>query len=906
MWGMYNGICQYFGNTPTYAMYSAQAVSNTIPDSMHTGQIVSVSITMRNKGVLWSEAHAFRLGAPSGSDPFAGNRQTLGSSSVDNNGTYAFTFNFTAPSTPGPYTTTWRMVRDGYAWFGDTVTKSVVVQPGTVDIEPPTVPGSLTAESTDYNRVHLSWTASTDNVSVATYEIWRNGALAATVAHPTVTYDETTLTGGTTYTYQVRAKDSSNNYSGFSNSSVTKTWSIIAQTSFPDLTLWTAGRVADLTYRGVSLDSGVGSTLTGGSGAPSGRADIGSAGTNGSYSYLGFAAPFAVGYIECSFDDTSASNNSRQGISFRKFTNDDPTLPRLVYFLGIDSTISGGPSAYTYEVFSASALWTKIVSSKTRSAAWHRFRISVDGSQVYFVVDGTQIGSLAEPVEGPEGCNRFYIGHNYNVNQTGWYDDFLAVFPSPPTPTMGTPSAIGADRVTWNYTRGNKNWEQGFYIRDLGGALKATGARGSTSVIETGLAANTFYTRTASAFNGTLESNVSSSASATTLSTAPTSSNISVTPAIQVWANAAFTVSTTIAFGAGGVQYFGYVFDQSATHTWDGSEPAWNSGTLQVSGTATGDNWYLHVRGFNSQDVANGSLDLGPFYWDVSAPIVTSVTDDGEWTASTSELHAVWSATDEGSGVASYEYAIGTSAGGTDVRDWTSVGSATEVTATGLALSEGPTYYISVRATDAVGNLGDAVSSDGIAVAPLAAKISDAKVLAADAPCRLLGKPVVAAFAGRLYIEEEDRSSGIAVVTGASAAVNDRIDVAGTLSGIAEERSIGASYLKVVGSGGAIAPVFLAAGKVGGSAFGPAPGPVGGVGLNNVGLLVCVCGITSGRNPATGEFAVTDGSGSIKVVAPGLTLPSDGVFARVVGVARLDVSLLPFLSPRSDSDIRPF
>lgn len=906
MWGMYNGICQYFGNTPTWAMYSAQAVSNTIPDSMHTGQIVSVSVTMRNKGVLWQEAHGFRLGAPSGSDPFAGNRQTLGSASVNNNGTYSFTFNFTAPSTPGTYTTTWRMVRDGYAWFGDTVTKQVVVQPGTIDIDPPTVPGNLVAESTDYNKAHLSWTASTDNVSVASYEIWRNGASVATVSHPTVTYDDTTLSGGTTYTYQVRAKDTSSNYSGFSNSSVAKTWTIIAQTSFPNLTGWTAGRVADGTYRGVSLDSGVGSSMAGGSGAPSGRADIGSAGTNGSYSYLGFAAPFAVGYIECSFKDSSANDTSRQGISFRKFLNDDPTQPRLVYFLGIDSAISGGRAAYTYEVFSATALWTKTVSTFARSAGWHRFRISMDGSQVYFVVDGTQVGAPAEPVESPEGCNRFYIGHNYNVNQTGWYDDFLAVFPSPPTPTMGAPSAIGADRITWNYARGNKNWEQGFYVRDLGGALKATGARGSTSVVEAGLAANTLHTRTVSAFNGTLESNVSSQASATTLSTAPSTSNMSVTPAKQVWTKVAFTVSTTIPFGPGGVEYFRYQFDQSPAYAWAGDEPAWNGGALEVSGTETGTNWYLHLKGFNSVGVANGTLDLGPFYYDIAAPLIASVTDDGDWTASTTELHAVWSASDVGSGVAGYEYAVGTTSGGAEVRDWTSAGLVTEITAGGLALTEGPTYYISVRATDAVGNTGDPVSSDGIAVAPLAAKISDAKVLGAGAACRLLGKAVVGAFDGRVYIEELDRSSGMAVVTSATPALGDTIDIAGVLSGTSEERSISASYLKVVGSGVVIDPVFMVVSKVGGSAFGPAPGKVGGVGLNNIGLLVCVSGLTSGRNPATGEFTVTDGSGGVKVSAPGVIPPDDGVFVRVVGVARLDTGLAPFISRRLDIDIRQF
>lgn len=902
MWGMYNGICQYFGNTPTWAMYSSEYVSDTIPASMHTGETVPVSITFRNRGVLWDEAHGFRLGAVGDSDPFAGNRQSLGSASINPGATATFTFNFVAPSTPGTYITDWRMVRDGHAWFGETLSKQVVVQPGTVDIEPPSVPGNLQSDATDYNRVNLSWTASTDNVAVTSYEVWRNGTLAATVTHPTTAYSDTGRTQGTTYTYQVRAKDSSNNYSDFSNSSSAKTWTIVAQDSFANLNAWTPAQVADGTIRGCTLDAGTGSDLPGGSGPPSARADVGSAGTNGSYSYLGFPASFAVGYIECSFKDTSTSNNSRQGISFRKFLNDNPTLPRLVYFLGLDSTLGYG--GYDCEVFSASAGWTKHQDTGGgRIIGWRRFKVAIDGSNALFYVDGNLKDTFPEPVEGPEGCNRFYIGYNYNVNQTGWYDDFLAVFPSPPTPAMGAPSGVGTDRITWNYTEGSKDWEQGFYIRDTDGTLKASGARNSTSVTETGLSPNTTYSRTVSAYNGTLESNASSAQSATTLSTPPTAGSISASPPTATWTNGAFSFTSTVPFGAGGVDHYRYHFDQSPTHSWDGTEPAWTGGTLMVSAATTGANWYLHVRGFNSAGVANGTLDLGPFYYDGSGPIVTVVDDGGEWTASTSKLSAAWAAADAGSGIASYEYALGTSPGGADVRDWTPAGSATEVTAGGLGLSEGNVYYFSVRATDAVGNVGPALSSDGIRVAPLAARISDARLLPAGAPCRMLAKPVVAAFGSRLYIEEPDRSAAIAIVSEAAAGVGDLVDLAGVLSASSEERSIACDYAEVVGTGGAVAPMWMLAGRIGGADFGPTPGAAGGLGLNNVGLLVGVCGLTSGRNPETGEFRVSDGSGSVKVLAAGLTLPDDGAFVRVVGVSRLDGSLAPFVAPRSQADI---
>ncbi|MGB3949035.1 MAG: T9SS type A sorting domain-containing protein, partial [Bacteroidia bacterium] len=62
---------------------------------------------------------------------------------------------------------------------------------------------------------------------------------------------------------------------------------------------------------------------------------------------------------------------------------------------------------------------------------------------------------------------------------------------------------------------------------------------------------------------------------------------------------------------------------------------------------------------------------------------------------------------------AKYWYAIGTTAGGTDVLNWTDNGLNTSVTSTGLSLITNQLYYISVKAENGAGLLSDAVSSDG-------------------------------------------------------------------------------------------------------------------------------------------------------------------------------------------------
>jgi len=135
MYGIYNGICSYFGTTPAWGFYSSEVVSHTIPSTMTCGETKSVSITMRNRGVLWNSARGYKLGAVGDSDPFTGTTRHLLSSEVEPGGTVTFTFNLTAPSTPGSYTTDWRMVREGVTWFGATCSQTINVSSASQPVE---------------------------------------------------------------------------------------------------------------------------------------------------------------------------------------------------------------------------------------------------------------------------------------------------------------------------------------------------------------------------------------------------------------------------------------------------------------------------------------------------------------------------------------------------------------------------------------------------------------------------------------------------------------------------------------------------------------------------------------------------------------------------------------------------
>lgn len=105
-------------------------------------------------------------------------------------------------------------------------------------------------------------------------------------------------------------------------------------------------------------------------------------------------------------------------------------------------------------------------------------------------------------------------------------------------------------------------------------------------------------------------------------------------------------------------------------------------------------------------------------YVNWTPPSCTDVNDglaiDTDTTGTLSALSANWGAVaDTNSGVSHYMYAIGTSAGATDVVNWTNNNNNTSVTASGLSLTAGQTYYVSVKVTDSAG-LSSICTSDGI------------------------------------------------------------------------------------------------------------------------------------------------------------------------------------------------
>jgi hypothetical protein len=83
----------------------------------------------------------------------------------------------------------------------------------TPDTTPPSTPTGLGASAASASRINLSWSASTDNIAVTGYRIYRGGTLLATVG-AVITYQDTGLTASRSYSYTVAAIDAAGNVSG--------------------------------------------------------------------------------------------------------------------------------------------------------------------------------------------------------------------------------------------------------------------------------------------------------------------------------------------------------------------------------------------------------------------------------------------------------------------------------------------------------------------------------------------------------------------------------------------------------------------------------------------------------------------------------------------------------------------
>ncbi len=241
-----------------------------------------------------------------------------------------------------------------------------------------------------------------------------------------------------------------------------------------------------------------------------------------------------------------------------------------------------------------------------------------------------------------------------------------------------------------------------------------------------------------------------------------------------------------------------------------------------------------------------------------------------------------------------------------------------------------PTGYhvITAIATDASSNRLKAKSSPVVVwVGPDGSSptIADAKSRLNGELVSVAGPVVTGSFGSYFYIEEPDRSSGIkvSIMSGSAPAVGSVVGVTGSINLLNGEREISATSVKSYGTAPVPKPVGLSNISLGGGSLNAAtPGIYGGIGLNNIGLLVTCWGKVTQVVQSSGVYSyvyiddgssIRDGAGSYKGIRvdvrglTGWTPPAAGKYIIVTGISSTAVingQVQRRIKVRSASDIR--
>jgi alpha-tubulin suppressor-like RCC1 family protein len=157
-------------------------------------------------------------------------------------------------------------------------------------------------------------------------------------------------------------------------------------------------------------------------------------------------------------------------------------------------------------------------------------------------------------------------------------------------------------------------------------------------------------------------------------------------------------------------------FGSSAAGLAIGANGSWTAPAPLIGTT-----YYWRVRGQDNSGNEGSWSAWRSFTIDGPPATPTGINDgtgaDIDWSKLTTQLSANWSPVADGD-LNRYEYCFSTATGcgGTIITNWTSTSTTTSVTKTGLALTNGSTYFTCVRAVDNQTNVSGVACSDAVTI----------------------------------------------------------------------------------------------------------------------------------------------------------------------------------------------
>lgn len=349
----------------------------------------------------------------------------------------------------------------------------------TSDTTPPSVPGGLSAVAASKTQVDLSWSPSSDNVGVTGYDVFRDGTLIDSVG-PQTTYSDTTVSPGTTYSYQVRAKDAAGNLSALSAPAAvtTPTTGTLFADGFEsgDLSKWTT--VNGLTVQQGQVFSGLWGAEASGNGTMA-------------YAWKDLPAPRNELFLQLHFKVLSQGANSIYLARLRTSTG-----PLVTLFVS-----STGKVGYRNEV-------TGVASTSTTAAstgAWHTAQIHTlvngDSSLVEVWLDGARLDSISGTTSlGTTAINRVELGdsstsQSYDVayDDVAYDSSAIADTTPPSAPANLAASARSGSEVDLSWSASSDDVGVTGYDVYRNGAKIGQTDRSTTTYADTTVDPLTFY-----------------------------------------------------------------------------------------------------------------------------------------------------------------------------------------------------------------------------------------------------------------------------------------------------------------------------------------------------------------------------------------------------------------------------
>lgn len=235
------------------------------------------------------------------------------------------------------------------------------------DTAAPTTPPSITATPVNSTTINLSWTASTDNVGVVNYKVFRDGGATPIAIVSGTTYSDTGLGVGTTHSYIVKASDNAGNQSAASPTAAATTFGadLTAPSTPTGLTATGASAsVIDLSWTASTDNFGVTGYKVFRNG---GTTEIATVTTGTSFSDTGLAVGSTNSYQVSAFD--AAGNQSAKSTSASATTQITGALISLT--LSPTTVTAPNPSTGTVTLSGpapAGGLSITLSSSDTRKA----------------------------------------------------------------------------------------------------------------------------------------------------------------------------------------------------------------------------------------------------------------------------------------------------------------------------------------------------------------------------------------------------------------------------------------------------------------------------------------------------------------------------------------------------------